>query len=300
MAAATDEASVLGFVWLEITGRCQLACSHCYAESSPHGDHGSMTVDDWLRIIGHAADLGAGAVQFIGGEPTLHPNLPELVDHALSRGLAVEVYSNLVHVTEPLWQVFSQDGVALATSYYTDDPAQHAGITGRPSHARTRANIAEAARRRIPLRVGLIDFGDTWRADDAHAQLVDLGVSAISRDRVRHIGRGSVGQRPPTAQLCGRCGDGTAAVAPDGSVWPCVFARWLPLGNVHADPLATVLRGAYATQVLGDLRAEFDRRWPAMPCAPNLCDPQCGPSCSPACRPAGNCRPVGACAPDYR
>jgi len=23
------------FVWLELTGRCQLECAHCYAESSP-------------------------------------------------------------------------------------------------------------------------------------------------------------------------------------------------------------------------------------------------------------------------
>ena len=47
-------------------------------------------------------------VQFIGGEPTLHPALPKLIDHALTRGLAVEVFTNLVHVTEALWGVFSE------------------------------------------------------------------------------------------------------------------------------------------------------------------------------------------------
>src|SRR5690606_35962982 len=118
-----------------------------------------MTTTDWLRVLDQAAALGVEMVQFIGGEPTLHPDLPRLVEHAPHHGLAVEVFTNLVHVTAELWELFSRPGVSLATSYYSDDPAEHAGITGRPSHLRTKANIAEAIRRGIPLRVGVIDLG---------------------------------------------------------------------------------------------------------------------------------------------
>lgn len=57
----------LRFVWLEITGRCQLSCSHCYARSGPAGSHGRMTMNDWLRVIDQAAGLGVDWVQFIGG-----------------------------------------------------------------------------------------------------------------------------------------------------------------------------------------------------------------------------------------
>ena len=32
------------FLELEITDRCQLACTHCYAENGAGGSHGSMTV----------------------------------------------------------------------------------------------------------------------------------------------------------------------------------------------------------------------------------------------------------------
>jgi hypothetical protein len=31
-------------LWLELTGKCQLACVHCYADSGPdkgHGSHGA-------------------------------------------------------------------------------------------------------------------------------------------------------------------------------------------------------------------------------------------------------------------
>ncbi|GAA0503808.1 hypothetical protein GCM10011581_25960 [Saccharopolyspora subtropica] len=49
----------ISFVWLEITGRCQLECGHCYAESGPAGDHGRMRVEDWRRVIDQAAEIGA-------------------------------------------------------------------------------------------------------------------------------------------------------------------------------------------------------------------------------------------------
>ncbi|MGH3950947.1 MAG: radical SAM protein, partial [Pseudonocardiaceae bacterium] len=157
------------FLWLEITGRCQLECVHCYADSSPSGTHGTMTARDWCWVIDEAAAVGVRSVQFIGGEPTLHPGLVDLINYALSRALAVEVFSNLVHVTDEHWAAFGQPGVSLATSYYSDDPDEHTAITGRPSHPRTKANIAEAQRRGIPLRVGVIDVGRDQRVEQARA-----------------------------------------------------------------------------------------------------------------------------------
>lgn len=47
-----------------------------------------------------------------GGEPTMHPNFTDLVDHALTIGLHVEVYSNLVHVSNECWDVFRRKGLA--------------------------------------------------------------------------------------------------------------------------------------------------------------------------------------------
>lgn len=131
----------VSFLWLEITGRCQLTCSHCYASSGPSGTHGTMVLADWARVIDQAAHAGCRTVQFIGGEPTLHPALPDLIGRALAAGMAVEVFSNLVHVPAALWEMLTREGVSLACSYYSDDPDEHAAITGRASaHARTRAN----------------------------------------------------------------------------------------------------------------------------------------------------------------
>ena len=277
-------AQKLRSVWLEITGRCQLECGHCYAGSGPTGTHGTMTADDWRRVIDQAAEAGIGMVQFIGGEPTLHPALPSLIEHALDRNLPVEVYSNLVHVRPVLWSLFARPGVQLATSYYSDDADEHAAITGRrPTHARTRANIAEAVRRGIPVRVGIIDVLDEQRVAQARAELDALGVTSIGTDRLRGIGRGGDGV-PDVGELCGHCGDGRAAVLPDGGVSPCVMSRWMSAGNVRDHSLVDILEGSTMRELVS-----------AVPAPVGVCNPQCKPSlgdgsdCAPAETPA--CKP---------
>ncbi|SFQ82095.1 Radical SAM superfamily enzyme, MoaA/NifB/PqqE/SkfB family [Amycolatopsis rubida] len=299
------------FLWLEVTGRCQLECRQCYAESGPSGTHGSMTRADWTRVLDEAAALGVETVQFIGGEPTLYPHLALLVEHALALRFGVEVFSNLVHVTDELWELFSRPGVSLATSYYSDDPAQHAAVTGRPSYARTKANIAEALGRGIPLRAGVIDLGGGQRADDAQRELVELGVPAVGYDRVRQVGRGVRDRQAGVEQLCGHCGDGVAAISPDGAVWPCVFSRWLPVGNVLDDALAAILSSGEAERVRAELTGAFAARQPRgdagasggrldschPSCAPEPCQPTCAPRCSPSCSP---CAPFRRCWPTYR
>jgi len=255
--------SRLSFVWLEITGKCQLECVHCYATSGPTGTHGTMTADDWRRVIDQAAGIGVGAVQFNGGEPTLHPNLPALVKHALGKGLKVEIFSNLVQVTPALWDLFSLTGVSLATSYYSDDPGQHAAITGRRgSHARTRANLAEVVRRGIPVRVGVIDLGDAQRWEQAVAEIKALGVTDVGADDMRRVGRGGRGARPSLDQLCGNCAREVLAIGPDGTARPCVFARWpaMAVGNVRESSLSDIMAGSAVADVRRRIAAHVRRK----------------------------------------
>lgn len=285
----------LHFMWAEITGSCQLACSHCYAESGPRGTHGTMGSDDWVRVIDDAAKLGVRMIQFIGGEPTSHPELPDLVDHALGDRLEVEIFTNLVHVTSGMWETFCWPGVRLATSYYADGAGQHEAITGRRgSYARTKANIAEAVRRSIPLRVGVIDVNGGQRVAQAHQELIDLGVTDIGTDRLRQVGRGVRDKERDVSQLCGACARGKVAVATNGDVWPCVFARWMPMGNVRESSLLDIVTDAALTQAQAVIGEPFRA---------GKCEPQsrCGPSksdCKPHCPPGYHSDPK-KCWPYY-
>jgi MoaA/NifB/PqqE/SkfB family radical SAM enzyme len=273
-----------------------------------------MTAGDWVGVLGQAAALGAGHVVVIGGEPTLFPGLDRVVRAALTLGMAVEVYSNLVRVTAGLWELFSVPGVSLATSWYSDDRGQHAAVTGgRDTWRQTRANIGEAVRRGIPVRAGVVDgIVEGQRADEAVRELGALGVADVGRDVLRRFGRGTVAD---PSQACGQCGRGVLAVLPDGSVTPCPLTRWLKAGNVRETPLGEIAGGPLAavTGVLPGPEAACNPDCqpgcrPSGLCSPDCgpvseCRPKCGPSCQPQCLPNTACTPLcapSACRPNIR
>lgn len=283
---------LISFLWLELTGACGLECIHCYAQSGPSGTHGTMTEADWRSVIDQAAALGVSMVQFIGGEPTMHPDFPGLLRYTIGAGMAAEVYTNLTHVKNSWWEMLACENVSVATSYYSDMPAEHERITNRRgSHAKTRANIAEAIRRGVVLRAGIIGLEDGQRIEQARAELEALGVRRVTVDYLRQVGRGALAGEPGTSQLCGNCGRGVAAISPDGDVWPCVFARWMRAGNVRATPLAEILAGPAMSSAVAKIpgrhhqRDVFSVRDPSRrdcspdggACAP-AADGQCGPS----------------------
>ena len=277
------------FAWLEITGNCQEECGHCYAGSGPEGTNGTMTTGDWKRIIDQLAEAGTEEVQFIGGEPTLHPDLNELISHSLDRGLGVEVFSNMVHITSEHWKTFQKPGVQLATSYYSKDPAVHREITKANTHNPIRRNIRKATELGIPLRIGVIGVLEGQDIEGAVAELLELGVdkNRIGIDYMRQVGRGIRDEVAPdtTSQLCGNCANGVAAVLPDGRVQPCVFSRQseFTIGNVQEGSVSEIFESEQFATVRGLLRSVFEARPEMTGCEPGiiLCEPENKPECPP-------------------
>ncbi|GLY86006.1 radical SAM/SPASM domain-containing protein [Actinoallomurus iriomotensis] len=266
------------FLELEVTTKCQLRCLHCYSNSGPSGDTGSMTVPGWKRVITEAAAAGIETVQFIGGEPTMYEGLDELVRHALAADLKVDVYSNLVHVSETRWRLFAQPGVSLGVSWYAADAKTHAQITGtQGSYWRTRENIVEALLRKIPIRVGIVEVVDGQDVDEAEREVSKLGVADVAVDHARAVGRAAHGRPTTLEDLCGRCGDGRAAISGHGAVSPCVLGRHLVAGNVKDAPLANILSGGRWSEIVGSI----PRRDGCVTCTPadsNDCDPSRKPT----------------------
>ena len=131
--ASTPPAS---FLWLELTGKCELECIHCYAQSGPSGTHRTMTAVDWRSVIGQAAVLGVSMVQFIGGEPTLHPDFPGLLRHAIDAGQAVPVR----------WPQSPPSIPDTTASACTIPAAGTAPPTGEPAHRLLTASAGRAGR----------------------------------------------------------------------------------------------------------------------------------------------------------
>lgn len=323
----------LSFLWLEITQKCNLECLHCYADSSPREDlFGQVDTQTWLGVLGESVTLGCTQVQFIGGEPTLHPDLPRMIRFASASGYSlIEVFTNATLFDEGLIETFLEHGVAIATSFYSDDSKTHDEITRHPgSFRRTVANIKRFVAAGLRVRAGIIELPENMgHAQRAKRFLLELGVSDINIDLQRNIGRGEkhLHSVDPFSELCGECWKGKLCITSLGRVYPCVFSRFADLGDVRAGlsailqeaPLLrfrTGLRQRQRKQFRADQDSIRSQSWNDVRvlemhvCSPDLCVPtssDCGPGtfkCMPSIRPCSpdtRCAPsTGPCSPETR
>lgn len=236
----------LDFLWLELTNRCNLQCSHCYSNSSPYEpecDH--LELKDWMKLLNEAHELGCRKVQFIGGEPLLYSGLPDLIREARRLNYnIIEVFSNGTRLTEKMAQLFADNGVMLATSFYSDDACAHDSITGlRGSHQRTIQGLKRAITAGVRTRVGIIAMPENESAMESTAAFLrTLGIDDIQVDRVRGFGRGEslAVCKNPKDELCGGCWRGSLAVNSAGEVSPCIFSHFHNVGHA-SDGMAKIL-----------------------------------------------------------
>ncbi len=308
----------LEYLWLEITTRCNLNCIHCYAESGPRQNSAeTLSLDDWCLALREAARLGCRQVQFIGGEPTLHPDLPRLISQARSLGFEfVEVYTNGTLFNTSVKNVFLHHRVALAFSVYSDEAASHEAVTLRSgSFQKTMESIRWAMDQQLPVRAGIVEMdANRARMDSTKRHLHEIGVRQVRHDRMRGIGRGSSSHAVDTLdELCGSCVKDRLCLTATGAIYPCVFSRSRPVGSLK-DGLAAALIGKQMSRFRNDMaqvqhsktkrysmlneRADdlcipdappvpCDPAFPPVPCIPEAPPVPCDPSLPPApCDPA--------------
>jgi MoaA/NifB/PqqE/SkfB family radical SAM enzyme len=293
----------LDLLWLEVTGKCNLRCVHCYAESGPQRRlHEYMTPEDWEDALDQAATLGCRAVQFIGGEPTMYPALPALIGRARALGFgAVEVYTNGTMFKPRIKDAFLEHKVDLAFSVYAETPETHDRVTRQVgSFDSTIASIQWALESGLSIRVGIIEMDENaGHAQRAKERLQQMGISNIDIDRARGVGRGANKQiaASPYDELCGACWRGKLAITAAGEIFPCVFSRFCPVGHVDQG-----LRSALEGVPLYNFRQRLQQEQvqPNLNCRPDDCPPVCipGVGCRPQeCIPV-TCNPPIKCRPD--
>lgn len=81
-------------IFFHILTACNLSCRHCYINPVLHGSQtlARETIEKWLEVF--ASPDKKGNVIFLGGEPTLHPDLPVAIATAKALGYFVTVDSN--------------------------------------------------------------------------------------------------------------------------------------------------------------------------------------------------------------
>ncbi len=81
-------------IFFHILTACNLSCKHCYINPSQHGTT-TLPKETMLRWLELFADPDKKSnVIFLGGEPTMHPDLSYGIERAKELGMAVTVDSN--------------------------------------------------------------------------------------------------------------------------------------------------------------------------------------------------------------
>lgn len=165
-------------VFFHILTRCNLRCRHCYINPAQHGDAvlPIETIERWLALF--AARRNRANVIFLGGEPTMHPDLAQAVRCARRLGYAsVTVDTNGYLFHDIIEKVTPEEVDYFSFSLDGPEAAVNDPIRGKGSFARCTAGLRAAKRHGFP--VSLIY---TVSADNLHALermpplLSDLGV----------------------------------------------------------------------------------------------------------------------------
>ncbi|MCC6619608.1 MAG: radical SAM protein [Deltaproteobacteria bacterium] len=278
---AYARAGMLYELHLDLLYQCDLDCEHCYLDDKSRR---ILTTAFWTDVIDQAAALQVASVLISGGEIFLRKDLLDIVAHARSHGLFVNLKSHGGAIDEAIARRLYDLGVSTVwLSYYASDPAIHDAITRRPgSHARTRAAIERLARAGIVTVASIAVMQRNraqWReaVDEvralgalasvdgqlraAHsgdpfpkalrAQLDDLvGLEAFHADHEHEACDPEAPAARPAWEDQKECAAGHLAlyVGPEGELTPCV--AWpMPLGNLaRGDRLADLWRASPALQ----------------------------------------------------
>jgi len=119
-------------VW-NITRACNLKCLHCYESAGQKGAD-ELTTEEALRGVDILADAGVLILAFSGGEPTIRPDILQLVQRSSDRGMFTAVATNaVVFSSRKKVKEFKKAGLQFAQiSLDGLDPQTHDRFRGVP------------------------------------------------------------------------------------------------------------------------------------------------------------------------
>jgi radical SAM protein with 4Fe4S-binding SPASM domain len=139
---------------LALTYKCNLDCPHCYVDDGRKNGVRELDADKWKQILDKLWEIGIPNVVFTGGEPTLRPDLVELVAYAeqFVTGLVTNG-TNLEALAEPLKNA-SLDYVQVTLESHI--PEIHNKITSAPAGFDAFSKTAAGIKKALSLKMHVI------------------------------------------------------------------------------------------------------------------------------------------------
>lgn len=189
--------SVLGQI--DLSNRCNLTCPVCFASANTDGQVSEPDfemVTEMLRALRSQRPYAATAIQFTGGEPTIHPDFFRIVRQARDMGFShIQIATNGLKMADPEFAERAAEA-GLHTLYLQFDGTNddlYRVTRGRPLMEQKLACVENC--RRIGLKIVLVPTIIRGFNDDQVGEIFRFAVdnvdaiSAISYQPVAFTGR---------------------------------------------------------------------------------------------------------------
>jgi len=255
-------------LWVEPTSRCNLACTMCPNKDFPESELGFMDMALYRKIIDEASEFVHDINLHHRGEPTLHPELPEMIRYADAAGMKVKLHTNGTTLTEALSEKILSSGLRLISFSFDGYTAEtYESIRVRANFERTLSQIHHFLERRRALGVGnlkavmeVIDF-DAVRQDAAVKADFVHGLKSRGLDRLiikpPHNWAGSVDLDTKESQSFSPCTFPWHAlvICWDGKTGSCPHDFFAKIN--YGDASNTSLRDLFNSEAICRLRAQM-------------------------------------------
>jgi MoaA/NifB/PqqE/SkfB family radical SAM enzyme len=180
------------FLEIEITGKCRYRCRHCYGSFPIHGELSLATV---RTIIEDACGL-FDCIIFSGGEPFLHPGLPDMVQKA-AKDFLVFITTSGYPVSDTALQlirhksilVFGLDGIGGTHDSYRGYPGAYKNLLQTMDKTRDvpKEMIVTLWKGVLPQIDAIIELGSRYNAIVHFNGLIPVGRAQKSSDIQPHV-----------------------------------------------------------------------------------------------------------------
>ena len=179
-------------VW-NMTRQCNLKCRHCYAQALSQKTTDELTTEEGKTLLDDLSSYGAPVILFSGGEPLMRPDLPELAEYAVAKGMRAVVSTNGTLITRELAKILkdiglSYVGISLDGMEAVND--RFRGVSGAFNQALTGIRNCQEAGIKVGLRFTINRINQ-----DQVSPIFDLlrneGIPRVCFYHLVYAGRGS-------------------------------------------------------------------------------------------------------------
>lgn len=173
----------------ELTYLCPLRCVYCSNPTDLAAHPDRLKTEDWLRVFGEAAKLGALQLNLSGGEPLLRKDLEQLVEGASG----LDYYSNLITsglplTRERLVRLKAAGLSSVQVSIQDSVPAESDRIAGRKSFEQKLAVARWVKELGLPLTLNIVlHRQNLGRIADMIALAEQLGVDRLELANTQYL-----------------------------------------------------------------------------------------------------------------